>query len=151
MIARLPETEQRGRSIYSKHELLLFAQQQERLNSLSPQLIHSRPSKPNEIISPQKESLATEEHIPKLEKRRPSIPLSESEIHQFQILKDKFDRKQPIDIVYGKKRHFNILITNYFLDPQRYPFKILLQHPYPLINFDVYLLSNLLNNPKSFF
>ncbi len=103
-IARLPETEQRGRSIYSKHELILFAQQQERLNSLSPQIIHSRPSKPNEIISPPKESLATEEHIPKLEKRRPSIPLSESEIRQFQVLKDKFDRKQPIDIVYGKKK-----------------------------------------------
>jgi hypothetical protein len=55
-------------------------------------------------LTPQKDSLVNEEQIPKLEKRHQSIPLSELEIRQYHFLKEKFDRKQPIDVVFGMKK-----------------------------------------------
>ncbi|CAF1572163.1 unnamed protein product, partial [Rotaria sordida] len=47
-----PELEERGRSIYSKHELFLLAQrQQEKSPSLSSQTIPSLLAKSNEILN----------------------------------------------------------------------------------------------------
>lgn len=90
--------EPRGRSIYSKHDLFLLAQhQQQRLSST----IKSALSKLNENL-PQKDSLSSksqEEHQPNLE----YIPFTEPEIQQFQLIKERFERKQPIDVVFGKK------------------------------------------------
>jgi len=104
-VARLPESEQRGRSIYSKHELLIFAQQFER-----SQILHSRLSRTNETVIPQKDSLVIEESIQPIKKpedvrqsKPQSIPLSESEIRRFLLLKEKFESGQPIDVVFGRK------------------------------------------------
>jgi len=104
-VARLPESEQRGRSIYSKHELLIFAQQFER-----SQILNSRLSRTNETVIPQKDSLVIEESIQPIKKpedvrqSKPQfIPLSESDIRRFLLLKEKFESGQPIDIVFGRK------------------------------------------------
>ncbi|CAF1412638.1 unnamed protein product, partial [Rotaria sordida] len=72
------------------------------------------------------------ERITKSEDRHSSIPavkpLTSSQIQQFNSIKEKFERQQPIDVVF---------------DPRRYPFKVLLQQPYPIINVDVHFLIDL--------
>ncbi|CAF3856128.1 unnamed protein product [Rotaria sordida] len=129
-----PELEERGRSIYSKHELfLLVQQQQEKSPSLSSQTIPSLLAKSNEILNRQKKFLLNKEYekeqILKLEEKQQLKsqykPLNEIEIQRLQLIKEKFERGQAIDIVF---------------DPRPYPFKILLQNSYPLINSDVHFL-----------
>ncbi|CAF1278454.1 unnamed protein product [Rotaria sordida] len=130
-----PELEERGRSIYSKHELFLLAQQQhqEKSPSLSSQTIPSLLAKSNEILKRQKNFLLNKEYekeqILKLEEKQQLKsqykPLNEIEIQRLQLIKEKFERGQAIDIVF---------------DPRPYPFKILLQNSYPLINSDVHFL-----------
>ncbi|CAF1001104.1 unnamed protein product [Rotaria sordida] len=129
-----PELEERGRSIYSKHELFLLAQQQqEKSPSLSSQTIPSLLAKSNEILNRQKNFLLNKEYekeqILKLEEKQQLKsqykPLNEIEIQRLQLIKEKFERGQAIDIVF---------------DPRPYPFKILLQNSYPLINSDVHFL-----------
>ncbi|UJR14889.1 hypothetical protein I4U23_001873 [Adineta vaga] len=128
--ARLPETEQRGRSIYSKHELILFAQQQEKSHGLQ-----SFPSKSIETPVPPKDSSIIEECNQVSTKKEDlhqsktqHTQLTDTEIQRFQLLKEKFDRGEPIDIVF---------------DPRRYPFKIVLQRAYPVVNDDVHLIIDL--------
>ena len=89
--------EERGRSIYSKHQLMSLSQPQERLNSISPAPSHSRASNEREII-PQKDFSS-----PKSVEQRSEeyIPFTNEEIQRFEILKEKFEHQQPIDIVFG--------------------------------------------------
>jgi hypothetical protein len=94
--------EQRGRSIYSKHELLLFAQQHDRINLPPLKIINSQSSKSNENIQ-QKDSLITKSED-KQQANLDYIPFNESEIRRFQLVKEKFEHKQPIDIVFGMKK-----------------------------------------------
>ncbi|CAF3378932.1 unnamed protein product [Rotaria socialis] len=132
-IVRLPELEERGRSIYSKHELFLLAQQQDRPHALPSQVFRTLLSKSNEVLSRKKDSSATKHHgneqIIRSEETHQtkiqSIPLNETEIQRLQSLKEKFDRGQPIDIIFN---------------PRLYPFKILLQNAYPLVDTDVHFL-----------
>ncbi|CAF1398822.1 unnamed protein product [Adineta steineri] len=133
-IARLPETEQRGRSIYSKHDLLIFAQQQEK--SQTTGTTHPLLAKSSDINILQKEPLVIEEHKQVINKsedvttqpKLQYIQLTDAEIRRFQILKEKFERGEPIDIIF---------------DPRRYPFKIILKRAYPAVNDDVHLLIDL--------
>jgi hypothetical protein len=97
---QLPEIEQRGRSIYSKHQSLLLAQQQERTRSSSTQTIDSQS---HDSITSSKHPLSPGQQIIKSEDKHQPIPLNESEIQRFQLLKDKFERRQPIDTVFGMK------------------------------------------------
>ncbi|CAF3728092.1 unnamed protein product [Rotaria sp. Silwood1] len=129
---------ERGRSLHSKQ------QDQERARSLSSQTIldpiHSRLSKSNENIAQstsQKYSipsieLQNREQFIKPQDRYASLPLlkplNNIQIQQFNSIKDKFERQQPIDVVF---------------DPRRYPFKVLIQQPYPIVNVDVHLLIDL--------
>jgi hypothetical protein len=94
--------EQRGRSIYSKHELLLFAQQHDRINLPPLKIINSQSSKSNENIQ-QKDLLITKSED-KQQANLDYIPFNESEIRRFQLVKEKFEHKQPIDIVFGMKK-----------------------------------------------
>ncbi|CAM4749067.1 unnamed protein product [Rotaria magnacalcarata] len=132
-IIRLPELEERGRSIYSKHELFLLSQQQERPHSLPLQTLRTLLSKSNEILSRKEDSSVTKDHgneeIRKLEEKHQtktqSIPFDETQIQRLQSIKEKFDRGQPVDIIFN---------------PRLYPFKILLQNAYPLVNTDLHFL-----------
>jgi len=96
--------EERGRSLYPKHELLSLAQQQERFNLLSPQTIHSRSSISNDNL-PQKDLSTTKPEDKQVE----YVPFTEYEIQRFQLLKERFEHKQPIDIVFGRK-HISLFI-----------------------------------------
>ncbi|CAF1246383.1 unnamed protein product [Rotaria sordida] len=132
------EIGERGRSLFPKQH------DQERARSLSSLTIldpvNSRLSKSNENIAQstsQKHSTTSieqqnRERITKSEDRHSSIPavkpLTSSQIQQFNSIKEKFERQQPIDVVF---------------DPRRYPFKVLLQQPYPIINVDVHFLIDL--------
>ncbi|CAF4332818.1 unnamed protein product, partial [Adineta steineri] len=115
-------------------------QERERPRSVSSQTtfdpINARLSKSNENLSQttsQKTPTFIEqqraERISKSEDRHSltsaPIPLNDLQIQRFNLLKDKFERQQPIDTVF---------------DTRRYPFKVFLQHPYPLVNIDVHLL-----------
>ena len=101
----MSEIEQRGRSIFSKHELLILAQQQEKTHT-----IQSFASKSTETTAPPKESIVNEErpqtsikiediHQPKSQ----TIQLTDAEIRRFHLLKEKFERGEPIDVVFGKQ------------------------------------------------
>lgn len=144
------DVEERGRTSHPKH------QDTERARSLSSQAtfdpIHSRLSKSNENInqtlplktpSPNNE-LQRGERITKSEDRHlTNKSLTNAQIQQYKVLREKFERQQPIDVVFGINismlfLYFNLLLS---LDPRRYPFKVLLQHPYPIVNLDVHLLS----------
>lgn len=130
--------EERGRSIYSKHQLMSLSQPQERLNSISPAPSYSRTSIERET-PPQKESDQS-----KSEEKHPEelLPFTEHEIQRFQILRQKFEHKQPIDVIYGMRNIF--FVSSHFIlitDPRRYPFKIYFSTPFPLINTDIHLLS----------
>lgn len=101
---RLPEMEQRGRSIYSKHELILFAQQQERL-----QTSHTVLPKISEPPAPQKDISIIEDSRHEAtrldEGHQPAshdVQLTDAEMRRFQLLKEKFERGEPIDVVFGK-------------------------------------------------
>jgi hypothetical protein len=96
---------ERGRSSYPK--------EQERTRSLSSQAIldptHSRLSKSNENITQsisQQHSMSTEpprgERITKSEDRHLSnTNLNDQQIQRFNSLKEKFERQQPIDTLFG--------------------------------------------------
>ncbi len=144
------ESEQRGRSLYPKQ------QDQERARSLSSQTIfdpvHARLSKSNENITqsiPQKTSSLAEqrtERITKSEDRNSSttnVSFNDLQFQRYYFLKDKFERQQPIDTVFGIQMVSSFSRNSFlsFTDSRRYPFKILIQHPYPLVNFDVHILS----------
>lgn len=130
--------EERGRSIYSKHQLMSLSQPQERLNSISPAPSYSRTSIERET-PPQKESIQS-----KTEEKHPEelLPFTEREIRQFEILRQKFDYQQPIDVIFGMRTLFfasSVFIP--IIDPRRYPFKIYFSTSFPLINTDIHLLS----------
>jgi hypothetical protein len=143
--------EQRGRSSYQKQ------QDQERARSLSSQTIfdpiNSRLSKSNENITQsisQKQSSSNEtprpERMTKSEDRHLSNNLlNDLQIQRFNSLKEKFERQQPIDTLFGmlKLSEFSqkCIPSPLHTDPRRYPFKILSPHPYPLVNVDIHLLS----------
>ncbi|CAF3702812.1 unnamed protein product, partial [Rotaria sp. Silwood1] len=120
---RSSKIEERGRSIYSKHELLLLAQQQqpqqeeEKPDKLSSQIINSQLVKSNEIVVRQKDLVLKSQ----------SIPLNEIEIQRLQLIKEKFECGQPIDVIF---------------DPRPYPFKVILKNSYPIINDDIHFLLN---------
>ncbi|CAM4895437.1 unnamed protein product [Rotaria socialis] len=132
------DVEERGRPMHSKQ------QDHERARSLSSQAtidpINARLSKSNENITQaaaQKNPLPSveqqsRERITPSEDRQLAVPaakqLASAQLQKFNLLKEKFDRQQPIDIVF---------------DPRRYPFKVLLQQLYPLVNTDVHLLIDL--------
>ena len=84
--------------------MLILAQQQEKTHT-----IQSFPTKSSETPVPPKESIAIEErpqtsnkiddtHQPKSK----TIQLTDAEIRRFHQLKEKFERGEPIDIVFGK-------------------------------------------------
>jgi hypothetical protein len=100
--------EERGRSIYPKHELISLAQQQERFNLLSPQTIQSRTSISNDVPSPSKKDLS---YTKPDDKQVEYIPFSDYEIQRFQLLKERFEHKQPIDIVFGIKKIYISIVT----------------------------------------
>jgi hypothetical protein len=115
------EIEQRERLNYPKQ------QEQERARSLSSQpifdSIHSRLSKSNENItqSISQQNLSSNEHqrgerITKSEDRHQStsanIPLNDLQIQRFHLLKEKFERQQPIDTVFGMFLLYKVFTRN---------------------------------------
>ena len=107
---KLPEIEQqRGRSIYSKHDLLLLVRQQQNPYWLSSEIIRSPLLNSCETMIQQKDLLSTKSHeqeriVKPKDKyllKSESGPLSESEIRWSELTKEKFVRQQPIGIVFG--------------------------------------------------
>ncbi|CAF4496856.1 unnamed protein product, partial [Rotaria sp. Silwood2] len=94
------EIEEREHSINSKHELLLLAQQQEKPHSLSSQTRHSLLVKSNDILVQQKDFLLNKEHEREQILKSQYIPLNEAEIRRLQLIKEKFEHGQPIDVVF---------------------------------------------------
>ncbi len=114
-----PEAELRSRSVNVKQQ-----QDRERPRSVSSQTtfdpINVRLSKSNENIfqsTSQKPPPFIEqqrgERITKSEDRHPIsrtlTPLNDLHIQRFNLLKDKFDRQQPIDTVFGMKNFLHRL------------------------------------------
>lgn len=141
------ELEQRGRSMQSK------VADQERARSLSTQpafdSINSRLSKSNENLTQSttlKPSSTAEpsrnERITKSEDRHLSnTVLNDLQIQRYNALKDKFEQRQPIDLLFGRNSRMQKPDLRFLVDPRRYPFKILSPNPYPLVNTDIHLLS----------
>jgi len=112
---RINTIEQRSRSNYPKQH------EQERARSLSSQAIfdpiNSRLSKSNENMTQsisQKYSSTIEsqrgERITKSEDRLLSnTQLNDLQIQRFHFLKDKFERQQPINTIFGIKNRFIVL------------------------------------------
>lgn len=96
--------EQRGRSMYSKHDLFLLSQQQEKLKSYPSPASNLLSSRSADSL-PQKHPLITKPEDKK-QINLDYIPFTEAEFRQFQLIKERFERKQPIDIVFGRKRNF---------------------------------------------
>lgn len=130
--------------------------EQERARSLSTKplfdSVNSRLSKSNENLNQtnsQKQSPTVElprnERLTKSEDRHLSnTVLNDLQIQRYNTIKDKFERQQPIDIpfgIYPSIKKTTIFIFFLLADPRRYPFKILLSSPYPLVNTDIHLLS----------
>ena len=131
----------------------------ERARSLSSDKIldpiHSRLSKSNENILQSTSANADDtaqrrpSRITRSEDRPPvGLAVDEVQLQRYQVLKERFERQQPIDIVFGLlkilliSQQFHVfLLLRFIQDPRKYPFKVLLQQPYPLVNVDVHLLS----------
>ena len=107
---KLPEIEQQcEHSIYSKYDLLLLTRRQQNPQWLPSETISSLLSNSHETMVQQNDPLSIEEHkqeriIKSNDKhlfKSESGSLSESEIRWFELTKEKFERRQPIDIVFG--------------------------------------------------